>query len=343
MEIIKFNEIKNRKKNIISLVIFRMLDEYRDFEKYLYHFDLLIKNLINNTYDFDIRVYFDDSSHKDIESYIKEFKNIEFYKFNFKPLKLGKFHNGTFGALIRLLPIFENEYEYIYIDDIDIPVEWINWEAVDFIFKNNIDTYLYSIAHHIKPWFNINNKYNIEYPLITKIKLSINIFNKFINDLAGNKYNELVTKLINYKPYEFYYNYKVKCPYGIDKYFINNIIYDDLCKKITYTKINYDPSRIFRFLYEHKYNLFTKRDIEIIEYLISIDKISYKTHESEIKRYTKILYLKFLDKLGKEYILKFLDTNQQKVFIEFYDFLDRNKDKINNSTLDSFSEFIKIN
>jgi len=178
MEITKYNEIKSRKKNLISLVIFRMLDEYREFEKYLYHFNLLIRHLVNNTYDFDIRVYFDDSCHKDIESYITEFKEIEFYKFNFPPLRLGKHHNGTFGALVRLLPIFETEdkYEYIYIDDIDIPIEWVNWEIVDFIQKNNVDTYLYSLLGHNKPWTNIKNAYNIAYPLITRIKLSKNIF-----------------------------------------------------------------------------------------------------------------------------------------------------------------------
>jgi len=344
MEIIRYNEIKNRKKNLISLVIFRMLDEYREFEKYLYHFNLLIRYLINNKFDFDIRVYFDDSSHKDIELHIKELPGIEFYKFNFKPLRLGKYHNGTFGALVRLLPIFETEdkYDYIYIDDIDIPIEWVNWEIVDFIFKNNVDTYLYSLSHSQKPWGNINNIYNVAYPLITKIKLSKKIFNDFINDLVGNKYDKLVEKFLNYRTSQFFYNYKVKCPYGIDKYFLNNIIYDDLCKGLTYTKISHDPTRIFRYLYEHKYNLFNKREIDIIENLISLDKLSYKTNDKEIRTSTKLMYLKFLDKLGKDHILTFLEGSHKKVFIDFYKFLDENKDKIENKTLDTFSDFIEI-
>lgn len=344
MEITKYNEIKSRKKNLISLVIFRMLDEYREFEKYLYHFNLLIRHLVNNTYDFDIRVYFDDSCHKDIESYITEFKEIEFYKFNYPPLRLGKHHNGTFGALVRLLPIFETEdkYDYIYVDDIDIPIEWVNWEIVDFIFKNNVDTYLYSLSGSNKPWSNISNTY-IAYPLITRIKLPKTIFDDFISGLSGDKYNKIVEKILNYRTTEYFYNYKVKVPYGMDKYFLNNIIYNDLCKGNTYTKLSHDPTRIFRYLYEHKYNLFNKREIDIIENIIALDKLSYKTSDIEIKTYTKVIYLKFLEKLGKEHILTFLTEDQKKIFLKFYKFLDENKDKIENKTLDSFSEFKKIN
>jgi len=345
MEITKYNEIKSRKKNLISLVIFRMLDEYREFEKYLYYFNLLIRHLVNNTYDFDIRVYFDDSSHKDIESYITEFNYIEFYKFNYPPLRLGKHHNGTFGSLVRLLPIFETEdkYEYIYIDDIDIPIAWVNWEIVDFIFKNNVDTYFYSLSSSNRPWRNEKNKYNMSYPFITKIKLSKTIFNTFINDLVGKTYEKLVNRFIENSSYNHYYNYKVKCPYGIDKYFLNYIIYNDLSKKNTYTKLSHDPTKIFRFLYQHKYNSFNKREIDIIENLISLDKLSYNTNDIEIRRSTKNMYIKFLEKFGKENIFKFLEESQKKVFIEFYQFLDENKVKIKDKTLDSFSEFIKIN
>jgi len=342
MEIIKYNEIHNRKKNLISLVIFRVLDEYREFEKYLYHFNLLIRYLIENKYDFDIRVYFDDSSQKDVEPFIKEFSEIEFYKFNYQPLRIGKYHHGTFGSIVRLLPIFEELYEYIYIDDVDIPIEWINWDIVKFIFKNKVDTYLYSLRYNYHPWLNINNKYNIVYPIITRVKLSINIFNKFLNDIVNNKYDNLIKKFINYRSYQHYYNYNVKFPYGMDKYFLNNIIYTDLCSGLTYTKISYDPTRILRYIYEHKFNLFTKRDIDIITNLINLDKISYKSDDKNIKIYTKLIYLKLLDKIGKDYILKFLDDEQKTVFLEFYNFLDRSKDKIEDKTLETFYEMIKI-
>ena len=54
------------------------------------------------------------------------------------------------------------------------------------------------------------------------------------------------------------------------------------------------------------------------------------------------MYLKFLEKFGKEHIFKFLDEPQKKVFIDFYKFLDDNKDKIQNNTLETFSEFKQI-
>jgi hypothetical protein len=192
------------------------------------------------------------------------------------------------------------------------------------------------------PWLNINNKYNTVYPIITRIKLSINIFDKFLNDIVNNNYEDLIKKFINYRSYQFYYNYNVKFPYGMDKYFLNNIIYADICSGLTYTKISYDPTRILRYVYSHKFNLFTKRDIDIITNLINVDKISYKSNDNNIKIYTKLIYLKLLDKIGKYYILKFLDAEQKTVFLEFYDFLDRNKDKIEDKTMNTFSEIIKI-
>jgi hypothetical protein len=111
---------------------------------------------------------------------------------------------------------------------------------------------------------------------------------------------------------------------------------------LTYTKVSHDPTRIFRFLYQHKYNFFNKREIEILENIIALDKLSYKSNDKDIKISTKTMYIKFLEKFGKEHILTFLTDAQKKMFKDFYKFLDNNKDKIQNNTLDSFSEFKQI-
>ena len=87
-----------------------MIGPYRSFDKYINY----LKNLINNFYDkaknenFDMRIYFDNSCKNEIKSLIEKYKQVEFYKYNYQPLRIGEFHNGTFGSIIRLLPIFNN-------------------------------------------------------------------------------------------------------------------------------------------------------------------------------------------------------------------------------------------
>lgn len=55
------------------------------------------------------------------------------------------------------------------------------------------------------------------------------------------------------------------------------------------------------------------------------------------------MYLKFFNKLDKKHIITYLNESQKNVFLDFYNFLDENKGKIENKTIDTFSEFKKIN
>jgi hypothetical protein len=87
LEIIKYNEIKySNKKILLSISIFKMYQSYRKFDKY---YNGLI-NLINKYYtnsQINIRVYFDDSCVEEINSLLKKFPNVEFYKYNCPSLK----------------------------------------------------------------------------------------------------------------------------------------------------------------------------------------------------------------------------------------------------------------
>ena len=53
MEIIKYNEISHRKKNLLSLSIFKIKGPYRPFEKYIRFLDRILNHTHNNKYDFE--------------------------------------------------------------------------------------------------------------------------------------------------------------------------------------------------------------------------------------------------------------------------------------------------
>lgn len=343
MEIIKYNEIFKRKKNLISLVIFKMLDVDKNFSSYL--------NSLKKTLDyfkdsniFDIRVYYDESCSNEIEKIKKEYLNVEFYKFNYPLLRVSIFHDGIFGSLLSLFPLTENLYEYVYITNIRHSIELYNNEIVDDVLKNNIDTCFDSLPNDTK-LYNNNNQYNIELPLLTRIKLDKTIFDTFINDIVINKHEDLINKILTSKDYEYFYNYKVKYPYGMDKYFLNKIIYDKLTVGPTYINVSYDLYRmidhIYRFNY-YKIHKFNEREKSILEELKQLSFLNKTNSDTKIKGQIINLIVKFIDKYGRENLLKLFDENQRQVLNKLYKYIDKNIEKINNNNLYNLNEIIRI-
>ena len=338
IEIEKYNEIKNRRKNLMSFVIFKMIGPYRSFDKYINY----LKNLINNFYDkaknedFDMRVYFDNSCKNDIKPLIEKYKYIEFYKYNYQPLRIGEFHNGTFGSIIRLLPIFKKDdisYKYVWLDDIDIT-------NLDFtlmnIFKNkSINTLTSSMFCYSKPW--TNNKYNLNFPIITDIKLDINILNKYLNDIVNNKYKDVIDKILTYRNDRYKYDYDIKFPYGMDEYFTNNIIYKDLTKN-AYTIYDYNITRMLKKILLSNI-IKDKRNNEIINELLKLNDILWKTNNLKIKNEIINTYMKLINKIGlkalKEYF-SLIDEND--CLDQYYNFIET----IELKTIISFQKIIPI-
>ena len=338
MEIIKYNEIKKPKKHLISFSLYKMLDEYRPFDGYFKNFKILLPYLLKNNELFDIRVYFDFSCQKEIEQFIKEYTEIEFYNFNYSKLRINQYHHGVFGNIVSLLPIFENSYEYIYITDVIFKIEWIHWSNINFIIKNKIDTFYYCLPYG-------NEKYEISLPLLTKIKIDISIFNKFIDDIANNKYDNIINNLLNNKENYIPYNYKIKLPYGMDIYFINNIIYDKLCNGSVYTEITYDLLRLINKMYKFNYNKIynmDQRSQDILEELKKLSDIKYNVDDLNIKGMLISLIVRFIERFSRDNFIKLFDEKHQKVILLLYKYIDNNKDKINSNSLYSMSELIKL-
>jgi hypothetical protein len=321
LQIEKYNKIKNRRKNLMSFVIFKMIGPYRSFDKYINY----LKNLINNFYNkaknenFDMRVYFDNSCKHEIKSLIQKYKYVEFYKYNYQPLRIGEFHNGTFGSIIRLLPIFNKEdssYEYVWIDDIDI--NDLDFNLMKLIKEKNIKTIIHSLFCYNKPWIKEVNVIN--FPLITNIKLDINILLKYLDDIVNNKYKQIIDKIIKYRNDKYKYNYDVKFPYGMDEYFTSNIIYDDITKN-QYINKEFNISRLLNKIYLS--NLITdKRDSDIIKEIIDLIYLLWKTVDKKIRNEIINTYIKLINKIDKENMKKyFMFINSSDCLNEFYNYL----------------------
>jgi hypothetical protein len=345
MEIIKYNEIFKRQKHLLSLSIFKIKGPYRPFEKYIRFLDRLLNHAYNNKYNFDIRVYFDDSCSKELKPIIDKYKNVEFYKFNYPPLRIGPYHNGTFGSLIRLLPIFENPtflktvndhvYDYIWIDDIDILPSALDLNFVNDYGINKFNTIFLSIFCYKRPW--IKDNYNMNFPLITNIKLDPKIFNKFIDDLANNRFPEVIEQILKFRPDRYKYDYPVRHPYGMDEYFTNYIIYDKLIKYNTYVIYQTDITKLLKKIIITKQ--IDKYNKDIINKLLELHEVSYKSEDIIIKRDINNTYIKLFNKINKENILKLLDEFDINCYNEFIDFLKRYDMK----DINNFKFIIRLN
>jgi len=343
MEIVKYNEIHNRRKNLLSLSIFKIIGPYRDFSKYTNSLERLLIHTHNNIYNFDVRVYFDDSCHDKVKFFINKFKNVEFYKFNYPPLRIREFHDGTFGSLIRLLPIFEHHssdghsYKNIWIDDIDTLPKYLNLNDINKKEINGFNTYFSSLFCYSKRWIKSKHNYNMNFPLITNLKLDPKIFFKYIDDLANNKYKDIVEDILKFRPDRYKYDYPVRHPYGMDEYFTNNIIYDELTKYSTYVSYQVEITPLLK---EISYTEGIDNNYkEILKSLLDLHYLSYKA--TDLKTITNInnTYIKLFNKLDKQKLYSILDDKTLNCIKEYIEFLN----KYDMKDINNFKYIIKIN
>ena len=177
----------------------------------------------------------------------------------------------------------------------------------------------------------------MNFPLVTNIKLDPSIFNKFIEDLANNKYEDVIKNIIKYRPDRYKYDYQVKHPYGMDEYFTNFLIYDDLCKYNTFVIYQIDISQTLKGI-SIMSNL-DKKNKEIISSLLELHSLSYMNNDIKIKTNINNTYIKLFNKLHLNNLYLIIDEFKKKCFTEFIEFLKKHEMK----DINYFKLFIKIN
>jgi len=343
MEIIKYNEINIRKKHLLSFSIVKIIGPYREFSKYTNSLDRILNHTRDNIFDFDVRVYFDNSCHTEIKPLMNKFKKVEFFKFNYPPLRVGDYHDGTFGSLVRLFPIFEHHpsefhlYEYIWIDDIDLLPKNLNLNDINKKDIIGFNTYFSSLFCYSKRWIKASHSYNMNFPLITNLKLDPKIFYKFIDDLANNRYRDVVEDILKFRPDRYKYDYPVRHPYGMDEYFTNNIIYNDLTKYSTYVSYQVEITPLLKEIsytkeIDNKYK-------EILKSLLDLHYLSYKATNLKIIKNINNTYIKLFNKLDKQKLYLLIDENKKSCIKEYIDFLN----KYDMKDINNFKYILKIN
>jgi len=259
-------------KKVISGSFFTMKDAYRIKEKYVTHLKKFCS--LSNKPGFCCRIYTDESGRKEALEIAELHSHVSVYHFNCPEFREELGHNGTFGTLVRFLPLFEKGLDIVWVSDIDIPLWWLDEiPKKDFNYKTNVcfNTKLYGHNYNISASF-----------MLSRITFPKQLLTKFINNLANGKLDDTVKRLHELYPRKP----NSRVPYTIDEVFTNTAIYNYLVRHDVEVSVEYDYlSGIDGFLV-HSGKL-TDREIDDL-------RVFYIKHDKSIFDNIKILLKKHL-------------------------------------------------
>jgi hypothetical protein len=248
-------------KKVLSCSFFTMADAYRKVEQYERNLQKFLqqKKVLKG---FETRIYTDDSGKEFALKAAKNDPTVSVYHFNYSPLREKIGHIGTFGTLIRFLPLFESGLETVWVSDIDIPDSYLDPSYITCMKTKNVNFAYHSYTCYDKkvykqPYTIVANK------MISFITFPKQLFTKFINQLVHptkllqekiDILNEAMKK--RKKPYS-------KIPYGIDELFLNTIIYNYLIDHNTQCYIIKNYLILTYKLLDHN-NLLTDEESEYV-------------------------------------------------------------------------------
>lgn len=350
----------NNYKYLLSTSLFFLENSYKSALRYINGIRKIIE-FITKYDDIALRIYFDNSiyNHNKFSEFINDIKNnknlsngkVQLVEYSCSPFMKGSFHIGTFGTLMRFLPLFENShYKVIHILDIDdLGYDYIA-KFIDKFQETNKYLVFYDIDNYNKRYDDkLNTKYG--YCAIANIylqnyrydiKLLINFLDSINNsDDVFNMLENINTKFFTYKQLPK----DILRTYGIDEYFLNiylinnmksdkigcmkeslylDYFIDNLVKIDDHEKIvkNYfiDILSLLKF---NKISLLNKSSKNLKDILSNIVKINDNTHF----KFNRKIFLNNYFKFNKEY--KKITLNYYKKYFFIFDekFID---DFINN-------------
>jgi len=277
-----------------------MEDAYRSFEKYQTHLKRFLGQ-VKQLKDFEVRIYTDDTGSEYALKVAGE--NVSVIHFDCPEFREGRGYIGTFGTLVRFLPLFE-KHEIVWIADIDIPDFFVGQKNLDEMFKNKCDFKLSSrICYERKVY---GRKYTMEAGrLISIVQLPKRLLTSFITKLIDGKYEKEIQELNaqnTRKPFS-------KFPYGVDELFLNWPVYD--------------------WIKKGEYKIFVETDMLVTQMLIKNIQIPkkdeeiisafYREPQKKLVPKMKEIYKKWLPEILNKYPCLQILLDKLHIFKEDFD------------------------
>lgn len=280
VSIYRYKDLKSRKNNLISTVLFFSSRENVIYEDNLKYFKGYINKIqitidrMKELDDWDLRIYIDfnsfiylnDKKNRLLIDFIKNNNEIEifFYKFKIGLDEKYILNVGTIGTVVRFIPLlYKYSYKSVYITDADENFDTI--KANTRIGETLSPSSLYHIFYYT--WLGYNRKSyipdNVKYPIpagafITQLSFGYTIFINFFEDYITGKLDFIIKKIIDESKESKHtrrtYHITSKnrgFPYGMDELFINYYLLQDLVQRdaSALIKIYNDPCVLLKSIY----------------------------------------------------------------------------------------------
>lgn len=327
-------ETSKKKVNIISCVFFKMRKHYKNFKKYVSGLQRLIIFREKFLPNFKLRIFIDQTIVDDIE--VMKILNKD--KVNIQPVKYTcenyqednkYYHKGTFGTLVRFLPMFDfdnNDAKHVIIADIELNDD--DMRATKDIYENYVNsdnkkkiTFLYN--GNIYKIFNIDNVF---YPhvyagrLFNFKRIDKNIIISFIENI----YN--IPSENQTCGYSKNQDNDDEIKYGIDECFLNKYLMKHFIESGTIFSyfVKYEIQAYFYFNIKEIIN---KKNKKYIKKIMGKYYDNRKTMEKNIGIFDEFFYGKRekispeMELLSKNYINLIIEHNEKKNYDFFSKFI----------------------
>jgi hypothetical protein len=244
-------------KHVLSASFFTMKDAYRKVEQYERNLVKFLK-IKNSLKGFETRIYTDDSGKESVLNATKDDPNVTVIHFHDRRFYDGVGHIGTFGTLMRFLPLFEPGLETVWVSDIDIPDSYLNPSLITSMKARKVEfSYMNFVCYDKKV-------YGRAYTILAGTMISFytfpkQLFTRFLSLLQDptNALQHMLDQLnaaARGKP-------SSKIPYGTDEVFTNTFLYNYLIKQSIPCLIRKD----YEYARTSLHGIRTKQDDELFE------------------------------------------------------------------------------
>ena len=279
----------NRYKNVISIAFFTMKNSYRPIDFYKTKLKTFIQRKKVLT-GFETRIYTDNSG-KDIALEVAD-EDTTVMHYDCPPFREGDGHTGTFGTIVRFLPLFEKDLDTVWISDIDIHPSFLDMNILKIMEKNDTDVFIDSaLCYDRKPWARVKHPI-VAHRFISKVKFPKQIFTNFMKGLIDGKYSDLINEINAYNSRNDRKTPNDKFPYGMDEVFINGPVYNSIKRNNLKIVIRKDFF-IQKFL-EYSFEGFREKYSDILT-------TQYRNPNPESFKKTKEIYKKYIPMLVDKY------------------------------------------
>lgn len=282
----------------ISVSLFKMnpLQVYRDFSKYVNKFMDWVNYVPKTAF---VRLYVDapvlqDESFKRVTN--KHISHLEIIQFKYAPfMDNDGYHDGTFGSVIRFLPLFDEKLKakYVWISDTDMTKSKFTNFYISEMKRQKAPISYVSSKCYFRDWIFLPDFPIVNYRLIVDVKfisksreqIKANFF-EFIRDVLSDKYSDIKNKIISYQVSsgkktgaEFVKYF----PYGFDELYSNEILLPVLSKYKRLINLDFNFGIFDKFLSESQ----IKKSLKI-RTIFWYNKPTKKYLQDTVKFYTKI-------------------------------------------------------